>query len=156
MSLRKKQQLSFYMAGDTAFVSLDEMEIWDSADLSLLRDVLSRLVCDEGHHSIGVDLCAVKYIPSGFFGTLFEWYETGISISLRSPQQHVENMLWFRMFFIPAGDGMWKLCDDSMRNHSPNEQVEHHRRMFAAHADDDFDSSEDTSGFSMAAPTTMN
>ncbi len=156
MSSRKKQQLSFYKDGNTAFVSLDEMEIWDGADLSLLRDVLSRLVRDDGNHSIGVDLSSVKYIPSGFFGMLFEWYEAGISISLRSPQEHVENMLWFRMFFIPDGADMWKLCDDSMRDHSPNEQVEHHRRMFAATADEDSADCLEDSEISAVFPATFN
>ncbi len=137
MSSRKKQQLSFHVVDDTMFVSLDDMEIWDGADLSLLRDILARLVNEDGYLSIGVDLAAVKYIPSGFFGMLFEWYESGIAIRLRSPQQHVAEMLWFRMFFLPESGDEWRLCDAGVRDHSPNEQVEHHRRMFLESDDDD-------------------
>ena len=44
MSTRKKQRLSCRVDGQTAIVCLDDMEIWDGADLALLRDVLNRLI----------------------------------------------------------------------------------------------------------------
>jgi hypothetical protein len=41
-------------------------------------------------------------------------------------------MLWFRMFFVPQGDDIFLLTDERMRNNTPNEQVEFHRREFTS------------------------
>ena len=136
MSSRKKQRLSIRIENDFAIVSLEDMEIWDGADLALLREALSTLIERDGYRAIGVDLSAVKYIPSGFFGMLFEWYEQGLRIRLDSPQSNVEQMLWFRMFFVVQVDGSFLLTDERMRNNTPNEQVEFHRREFMLDVDD--------------------
>jgi len=130
MSSRKKQRLSIRTDRDFAIVSLEDMEIWDGADLALLREALTTLIERDGYRAIGVDLSAVKYIPSGFFGMLFEWYEQGLRVRLDAPQRNVEQMLWFRMFFVPQGDESFFLTDERMRNNTPNEQVEFHRREF--------------------------
>jgi len=130
MSTRKKQRLSCRVDGQTAVVQLDDMEIWDGADLALLRDVLNRLIQQDGFRSLGVDLTTVKYIPSGFFGMLFEWYEAGLEIALLRPQGNVRQMLWFRMFFAESGGDRYVLTDAEIRNNSPSEQIEYHRRAF--------------------------
>jgi hypothetical protein len=130
MSSRKKQRLSVRVEADFAIVSLEDMEIWDGADLALLREALTNLIEQDGYRAVGVDLSAVKYIPSGFFGMLFEWYEQGLRIRLESPQQNVEQMLWFRMFFVRQENDVFLLTDERMRNHTPNQQVEFHRREF--------------------------
>ncbi len=130
MSSRKKQRLSICVDNDFAIVSLEDMEIWDGADLALLREALSSLIERDGYRAVGVDLSAVKYIPSGFFGMLFEWYEQGLQIRLDSPQQNVLQMLWFRMFFVAQGNETYLLTDERMRNNTPNQQVEFHRREF--------------------------
>lgn len=118
------------MDGQTAVVQLDDMEIWDGADLALLRDVLNRLIQQDGFRSLGVDLTTVKYIPSGFFGMLFEWYESGLEIALFRPQANVRQMLWFRMFFAEADADRFVLTDADIRNNTPSEQIEYHRRAF--------------------------
>ncbi len=130
MSLRKKHRLTVRTEENLAIVALDDMEIWDGADLALLRETLTNLIEIEGYRAIGVDLSAVKYIPSGFFGMLFEWYEQGMKVQLYSPQSNVVQMLWFRMFFVLTEDGAYQLNDDEMRHNSPNEQVAYHRREF--------------------------
>jgi len=130
MSTRNKQRLSCRVDGQTAVVQLDDMEIWDGADLALLRDVLNRLIQQDGFRSLGVDLTTVKYIPSGFFGMLFEWYEAGLEIALFRPQANVRQMLWFRMFFAEADADRFVLTDADMRNNTPSEQIEYHRRAF--------------------------
>ena len=135
MSSRKKQRLTVHTEEDFAIVSLDDMEIWDGADLALIREALANLIGQEGFRAIGVNLSAVKYIPSGFVGMLFEWYEQGIKIRLYYPQANVEQMLWFRMFFTSDNEGAFDLNDDEMRGNSPNEQVAYHRREFMT--DDD-------------------
>lgn len=82
----------------TRVMALGDMEIWDGADLALLRDGLNHVILTERHRSVAVDMTFVKYVPSGFFGMLFDWYEKGITIRLFAPQERVVNMLWFRQF----------------------------------------------------------
>jgi len=93
-------------------LDLGQMDIWDGADLSLLREVLARLIENDGHRLIGVNMQHVKYIPSGFFGMLFDWHEKGSAIYLYSPQPNVGNMLWFRQFFEGEGNGRYLLCSE--------------------------------------------
>jgi anti-anti-sigma regulatory factor len=83
-------------------LELGTMEIWDGADMALLRESLTRLIKAEKHRAIAVDMTYVKYIPSGFFGMLFDWFETGVRIRLYSPQPNVRKMLWFNQFFDAA------------------------------------------------------
>lgn len=135
MSSRKRQRLHIHTTDTSAIVSLEDMEIWDGADLALLREALTGLIERDGYRSLGVDLSSVKYIPSGFFGMLFEWYDAGLEIRLYSPQDNVAQMLWFRMFFAHEVNHAYRLCDAAVRNNSPGEQVEYHRRVFMA--DDD-------------------
>jgi anti-anti-sigma regulatory factor len=80
-------------------LNLGDMEIWDGADMALLRESLTRLINAEKHRRIGIDMSHVKYIPSGFFGMLFDWHETGVAIRLYAPQPNVRLMLWFNQFF---------------------------------------------------------
>jgi len=130
MNSKKRQRIGIQTDGRSAIVGLGSIEIWDGADLALLREALSELIEQEGFRSVGVDLTSVKYIPSGFFGMLFEWYEEGIEIQLFSPQPNVEQMLWFRMFFTPDSDGYFILSDEAIRHHTPNQQVAYHKRKF--------------------------
>lgn len=80
------------------------MEIWDGADLSLLRETLNDLIANQKCRSVGVDMSFVKYVPSGFFGMLYDWHEKGVVIHLYSPLARVRNMLWFRQFFTAVDD----------------------------------------------------
>lgn len=90
-------------------VVMGDMEIWDGADLALLRETLARLVDDDRRKAIGVDLTFVKYIPSGFFGMLYDYAERGISVRLYSAQPHIREMLWFREFFDEQTKGTFQL-----------------------------------------------
>ena len=94
-------------------ISIGDMEIWDGADLSLIRDTLTRLVVGQRQRSIGIDMGCVKYVPSGFFGMLFDWFEEGITVRLFSPQPRVANMLWFKRFFEPETDEVYLLTGES-------------------------------------------
>jgi hypothetical protein len=95
-----------------AVLDLGEMDIWDGADLSLLRETLFNLIVNQKRRLIGVNMHWVKYIPSGFFGMLFDWHEQGIEIYLYKPQHNVGNMLWFRRFFEHQEDGRFVLCSE--------------------------------------------
>ncbi|MEZ6127148.1 MAG: hypothetical protein R3C59_00535 [Planctomycetaceae bacterium] len=150
MNLKKRQRLSIQIEGQTATVGLEHIEIWDGADLALLREVLTELIQKESYSSIGVNLESVKYIPSGFFGMLYEWYEQGIHIILHSPQPNVEQMLWFRMFFHQAPNGTFLLNDEAVRNHTPTQQVEYHKREFTGELDCDLDSEDAANLLDMA------
>jgi hypothetical protein len=91
-------------------LQLGEMEIWDGADLALLRECLFRLVVDESCEALAIDMRFVKYIPSGFFGMLFDWQEKyGTSFLLTPPQPNVQRMLWFRQFFKPNAEGLYEM-----------------------------------------------
>lgn len=143
MSSRKRQRLTIHTTDTSAIVSLEDMEIWDGADLALLREALTGLIEKEGFRSLGVDLSSVKYIPSGFFGMLFEWYDAGLQIRLYSPQDNVAQMLWFRMFFELEDNHTYRLSDEAVRHNSPGQQVEYHKRVFMA--DDDSTEEDDMS-----------
>lgn len=95
-------------------MALGAMEIWDGADLSLLRDGLNHVILQGGSRSVAVDMSAVKYVPSGFFGMLFDWYDQGVTIRLLGPQARVRNMLWFRQFFCHETDD-WYLLHDNLK-----------------------------------------
>jgi len=104
-------------------VFMGDMEIWDGADLALLRETLARLADQERRKSIGVDLSFVKYIPSGFFGMLFDYAERGLSVRVLQPQPHVRQMLWFREFFDLVGNDVFKLA---LKPHSTTAAAERH------------------------------
>ena len=72
----------------THLLHLGEIEIWDGADLALLREGLALLIEKDNCRSIAVDMQFVKYIPSGFFGMLFDWYERrSVAFTLTPPQR---------------------------------------------------------------------
>jgi hypothetical protein len=79
------------------------MEIWDGAELALIRETLRRLVEEEECRSLAVDMRYVKYVPSGFFGMLYDWYEKRICVRVLGPLPHVRQMLWFTKFFHSIG-----------------------------------------------------
>lgn len=104
-------------------IGIGDMEIWDGADLSLIRDTLFSLINVEEVRSIGVDLRFVQYVPSGFFGMLYDWYERGIDVTLYHPRLRVRNMLWFRKFFTPSDSGIFQLHDGQRVNEALSEEL---------------------------------
>lgn len=103
--------LTLSRVGGVTTLALEAMEIWDGADLALLRDGLNFVIVQEKCRSIAVDMSAVKYVPSGFFGMLFDWFERGVAIRLIGPQERVRNMIWFRQFFDAEADAWYVLHD---------------------------------------------
>lgn len=100
----------------THLLHLGEIEIWDGADLALLREGLALLIEKDNCRSIAIDMQFVKYIPSGFFGMLFDWYERkSVAFSLTPPQPNVQRMLWFRQFFRMNGDGTYELHPEPLQ-----------------------------------------
>ena len=102
-------------------IVMSDMEIWDGADLSLLRETLAKLVDIEQQECIGVDMTYVKYVPSGFFGMLYDCTERGIKIRVYNSLPHVQAMLWFREFFDDLDDGVFAL---SLREETSMSNVE--------------------------------
>ena len=86
-------------------IRLGEMEIWDGADLALLRETLVYVFHELQSRSFGVDMSFVKYVPSGFFGMLYDWHDLNVRIRLYSPQPQIKGMLWFRKFFHVVAEG---------------------------------------------------
>lgn len=108
---------------NATIVSIGEMEIWDGADLSLLRDTLNELANRRGRRTIAVDMQYVQYVPSGFFGMLFDWFEAGIEVRLVRPRERVRNMLWFRKFFRLMDSGMYGLHEGCGVNEAAGEEL---------------------------------
>jgi hypothetical protein len=107
---RRFKRMVVDVLDDVHLLHMGEMEIWDGADLALLREALTQFIEREGCRSIAVDMQYVKYIPSGFFGMLFDWYERrGVAFALTPPQPNVQRMLWFQQFFRPTNDGWFEL-----------------------------------------------
>lgn len=97
----------------THLLHMGEMEIWDGADLSLLREGFTQLIERDGIRSIIIDMHFVKYIPSGFFGMLFDWHEKrNVWFALTLPQPNVQRMLWFQQFFRRTEDGCYELWSE--------------------------------------------
>jgi len=108
---------------DVSVMGIGDMEIWDGADLSLVRDTLHRLVTQEGVDSVGVDMQYVQYVPSGFFGLLFDWYERGVEVRLYRPRARICQMLWFRKFFCEVSTGIYMLRDGSPIDEDNGEEL---------------------------------
>ena len=109
MSARRRKRLTITQEGGVTFISLGTMEIWDGADLALIRDTLIEQIQDYGHKELAIDMATVKYIPSGFFGMLSEWNDRGVGISIQGVQENVANMVWFQQFFIESSPGFYRL-----------------------------------------------
>lgn len=89
-------------------VFMGDAEIWDGADLALLRETFVYLYHQARSRSFGVDMSFVKYAPSGFFGMLCDWREMGVEVRLYAPQPAIANTVWFKQFFTAVGgDGVY-------------------------------------------------
>ncbi len=110
----RKERMKIRQENGVTILDMGPVEIWDGADLVLLRDRFARQCSRNRCVSLGVDMTNVKYVPSGFFGMLFDWHERGVAVRLYSPQPRVANMLWFRLFFDHETNGSYLLQSESM------------------------------------------
>lgn len=115
----KRKRMNVYDAGGVAVMDLGAMDIWDGADLALIRDSLVALIVREKRRHVGVDMAHVKYIPSGFFGMLFDWKDRGVEVFLYDPQPNVRNMLWFRQFAERCDEGIYRLASVAQEDLRP-------------------------------------
>jgi anti-anti-sigma factor len=107
---RRFKRMVIDVQDELHLLHLGSMDIWDGADLALLREGLFKLIENEHCRSIAIDMTYVKYIPSGFFGMLFDWQEKrGVHFALTTPQPNVQRMLWFQRFFHLNAAGMYEL-----------------------------------------------
>lgn len=109
MSTRRRKRFTITEQNGSTLISLGEMEIWDGADLALIRDTLFEQILDLGRRDIALDMKTVKYIPSGFFGMLSDWKDRGINITVYGVQANVASMLWFQQFFTELLPGCFRL-----------------------------------------------
>ncbi|MDB5346948.1 MAG: hypothetical protein JWP89_5325 [Schlesneria sp.] len=111
---RRFKRMLIEVQDDLLLLHVGEMDIWDGADLALLREGLFNLIEREHVRSIAIDMRFVKYIPSGFFGMLYDWQEKrGVRFALTPPQPNVQRMLWFRRFFHLNAAGTYDLQMES-------------------------------------------
>ncbi len=110
-------------------LDLGTKEIWDGSDLCLLRDTLADL-CHRGGASrtgsgaccqaVGIQMTAVKGIPTGFFGMIHDLHlDEQVAVHLLAPQPHICSMLWFRTFCESEGGGEFLLLRDPQPNVIP-------------------------------------
>jgi hypothetical protein len=109
MSTRRRKRLTIHQENGSTLISLGEMEIWDGADLALIRDTLFEQILDFEQRDLVLDMKTVKYIPSGFFGMLEDWKDRGINISVLGVQPNVAQMLWFQQYFTELRPGFFQL-----------------------------------------------
>jgi len=112
MSARRRKRLTITLEDGVTLISLGNMEIWDGADLALIRDTFIEQVQQFDRHALAVDMRTVKYIPSGYFGMLSEWKDRGLSILVKGVQENVANMLWFQQFFVESVPGLYHLQEE--------------------------------------------
>ena len=125
MASKKRERMQLIPRGDVMVVELGDMEIWDGADLALLRETLTKLMDVENHKQVGIDMSHVKYIPSGFFGMLCDWHDRGHRMCLFSPQPNVARMLWFKRFFEHSADDCFSLTYAIHNGEQPVEVIEY-------------------------------
>ena len=119
----RKDRMEIHLWNGVSVLDLGEMDIWDGADLSLLRDTLAEVIEKQGCRSIGVNLKHVKYIPSGFFGMLSDWHDKGVSMHVYTPQENVAKMVWFRRFFDEITDGCFELISEQKEDYIKQEEA---------------------------------
>jgi hypothetical protein len=124
MGSRRKKRMTIELREQTRVLDVGPIEIWDGADLALIRDTLFRLIEKEGRRHVGVIMAHVKYIPCGFFGLLYDWQERGVAVRLYDPQPNVANMLWFRQFFDLRDDGSYLLRSEPKEEMVPPDPAE--------------------------------
>jgi len=115
--------LSIQMSRHGYVIDIGDMEIWDGADLSLIRDTLFRLVLQDGATAFAMDMHAVQYVPSGFFGMLFDWMERGVEVRLLNPRERVQQMLWFRKFLAEVEPTVYQLHPGRGINEQQSEEL---------------------------------
>ncbi|MES2794113.1 MAG: hypothetical protein V4719_31150 [Planctomycetota bacterium] len=107
------------LADGSHVIHLGSMEIWDGADLAMLRETLIYLHQQLRSRQVSVDMSHVKYVPSGFFGMLFDWHEKGMQMQLHAPQPQITGMLWFRRFFQSISETAYLLNSSSQDTPGP-------------------------------------
>ncbi len=114
--MAKKNRVRVYNVHGVRVLSFGRVEIWDGADMALLRETLTRLVEVERARAIGIDLTHVKFIPGGFFGLLDQYRANGVEVRLYAPQPHVRRMLWFQLFFEEESPGCFRMVAEPKEN----------------------------------------
>jgi len=97
--MAKKKPITVRLQDGVPVVALKRMDIWDGADLCLLRTTLDHLIHLKQCRKVAIDMQQVKYIEGGFFGMLCDGHDMGVSIRLLAPEPQVKRMIWFRQFF---------------------------------------------------------
>lgn len=91
------------------FISFINKETWDRSTLAKLRATLEKYDV----HNIILDLEGVKVLESGFFGFLGNYFDSGMGVFLKSPEETVMRMQWFEIYFreYPEGGDLYQYID---------------------------------------------
>ena len=110
-----QQRLNRIDRDGVTVLDFGNVEIWDGGDLTLLRESFVELIDVQNCRSVGVEMSHVKYVPSGFFGLMFDLVQLGVEVRLFSPKPHVMRMVWFQQFFECDGDERYLLAQRPKR-----------------------------------------
>ena len=130
MPRKKRQRIQLNEQAGSVVLDMGPIEIWDGADLALLRETATRLVQEQSRRSLTFEMSHVKYVPSGFFGLLLDCFDQGVRIQLLNPTTHVTGLLWFQQFFAHEIDDLFLLHE------GPQHEVPHDQPLPWASADD--------------------
>ena len=121
---RRNSKVYVRQQGGVATVSLGERNIWDLADLRLLREISERLVHVRRCRDITVDMRSAQSLASGFFGLLHDLCKLGVKVTLLAPHRGVREMLWFRAFCEHVVDDCYRFVGESQSHvlHSARNQ----------------------------------
>jgi len=107
---KRFDRLKVTFVGEILVLSIRDKLAWNGSDLSLLRDALLNFADNDDRGAIGIELDGITYVPSGFFGMLYDFHDKGFAVHLFHPQEKVRNMLWFRHFFEVKQPKCYRLC----------------------------------------------
>ena len=62
MVSKRRERLNIFEMDGVTVVNIGDVEIWDGADLALLRETLTKLIEVQDCKSLGVDMSSVKYL----------------------------------------------------------------------------------------------
>ena len=112
----EKRKLLLTVRDGYSTIQLGDFEIWDDADLELIRETIKQLIQYRDCRRLGIDMSTVRFIPSGFFGMLFDVHERqDVQIRIFDARENVREMLWFRKFFDAIDEDIHDLLSEPKR-----------------------------------------
>ena len=99
--LEKKQRLVVSGKHPDFRIKFRGMEILEHSESCLIRDWIDTQPKDI---HVTIDLDGVNHLPSGFFGMIYSYYETGVRFAFINLSDRLRNFLWIKRFIVADGE----------------------------------------------------